>query len=277
MSNMQTALRVESPFKVVTWPLMFVVLIAVIFFMEDAGVVQWRRFGIRPREWEGLTGIIAAPFLHGSKEHLFNNSIPLFVLTWSLLYFYKELFWRAIAWIIVISGVLVWLSGREGTNHIGASGLIYGLVGFLFFSGILRKHPPLIAISMLMVFLYGSMVWGILPVQEHISWEGHLWGGVIGTVMAFYFKPEGPQRRRYAWEDEEEDEDEEDAYWKRDVDRTLNPDARPVRVRYHIRKGSRSSEKESTGSSRQSEKRSTDGPADSPTKAKGSSSFPWEQ
>ena len=165
-------------------PLLMVSVLALIFFMEDTGVISWRQFGIRPRELKGLVGIISSPFLHGSLEHLFNNSIPLLILGWAIIYFYRELAMKTVAWIILLGGAWVWLSARADTNHIGASGLIYGLASFLFLSGILRKHTPLIALSLFVVFEYGSMVWGILPIKEHISWEGHLWGSVAGIVMA---------------------------------------------------------------------------------------------
>lgn len=233
-------------------PLMGVILIAVIFFMEHQEVVQWRQWGIRPREWKGLVGIISSPFLHGSKEHLFNNSIPLLVLGWSLFYFYRELAWRTIAWIVILGGSWVWLSAREGTNHIGASGLIYGLVTFLFFSGILRKYKPLIAISLFVVFQYGSMVWGILPVQEHISWEGHLWGALAGVLMAYYYRPEGPQRPKFDWEDEPDDEDDELGPWNqfKENEVTLSQNARPVKVIYHVKRRSNPSPPSSSSSDR---------------------------
>jgi len=218
-------------------PLMGVILISVIFFMEEQEVVNWRIWGIRPREWKGLIGVFSSPFLHGSIEHLFNNSIPLLALGWSMFYFYRELAWRTIGWVVFLGGIWVWLSARGGTNHIGASGLIYGMVTFLFFSGIIRKYKPLIAISLLVVFQYGSMVWGVLPIQEHISWEGHLWGALAGTLMAFYYRPEGPQRPKFEWEDEPDDDDEIGP-WNQFTEEqvTLSQNARPVRIIYHVKK-----------------------------------------
>lgn len=219
-------------------PLFGVGIMALLFFAEAKDFISLTPWGIRPREAKGLVGIFLSPFLHGSTEHLFNNSLPLLVLGWALFYFYSSLAWRTIFWIVLCGGLWVWLSGRADTNHIGASGLLYGLVAFLFFSGVLRNYKPLIAISMLVIFMYGSLVWGILPVQEHISWEGHLWGGVAGTVMAIYFRPVGPQRPRFAWEDEEDEEvPEEEQYWNRPANRdaTLTKNARPYRIVYHMR------------------------------------------
>lgn len=219
-------------------PLIGVGIMALLFIGEDQGFINLRPWGIRPREAIGLIGIVLSPFLHASVEHLFNNSLPLLVLGWALFYFYPTLAWRTILWIVLCGGIWVWLSGRADTNHIGASGLLYGLVSFLFFSGILRGYKPLIAISLLVIFMYGSLVWGILPVQEHVSWEGHLWGGIAGTVMAIYYRPVGPQRPRFEWEDEEDVEiPEEEQYWNRTANRdaTLAKNARPYRIVYHMR------------------------------------------
>jgi hypothetical protein len=105
--------------------------------------------------------------------------------------------------IWLFTGFWVWLLARESA-HIGASGLIYGLVCFLFFSGILRKDTRLMAVSLLVTFLYGSMVWGILPIDQSISWESHLFGSVAGFFCAIYFRHEGPQRPKAQWEIDEE-------------------------------------------------------------------------
>jgi membrane associated rhomboid family serine protease len=215
-------------------PFAFVVLINVLYLMQFEGLWNLNSVcGIRPREWEGILGIITSPLMHGSWEHVFNNSLPLLVLGAAIFYFYPTLALRTIPWIWLASGVMVWFTARSGTNHIGASGLVYGLVTFLFFSGVLRRYGRLIAISMLVVFMYGSLVWGILPIKEEVSWEGHLWGALVGMGMAYYYRPEGPQRPRYGWEDEEDDENEDGPWNPNYVAKDIfHPKARPIRIQY---------------------------------------------
>jgi hypothetical protein len=120
-----------------------------------------------------------------------------------MIYFYKEIALGVIGLVWFFTGFWVWLAARQDA-HIGASGLIYGLVCFLFFSGLLRKDTRLLAVSLLVTFLYGSMVWGILPVDQTISWESHLLGSVSGIFCAVYFRKLGPQRPKAQWELEEE-------------------------------------------------------------------------
>ena len=105
--------------------------------------------------------------------------------------------------IWLFTGFWVWLAARD-SSHIGASGLIYGFVCFLFFSGLLRKDTRLMAVSLLVTFLYGSMVWGILPVDQSISWESHLFGSIAGIFCAYYYRADGPQRPKSQWEIDEE-------------------------------------------------------------------------
>lgn len=162
-------------------------------------------YGVLPRHIEGLKGILAAPFIHADWEHLASNAVPLLVLGAALFYFYREVAWRVLLIIYIMSGFWLWLGGREN-YHIGASNIVYGLASFLFLSGIIRKHIGLIAISLLVVFLYGSMVWGLLPVLQKISWEGHLFGTLAGILCAYSFRKEGTQRKRYEWEFEEDDD-----------------------------------------------------------------------
>ena len=167
-------------------------------------------YGIYPLTLKGMAGIIFSPLIHADFDHLFNNSLPLFFLATALFYFYSEVAVKVFLWTWFLTGLLVWLAGREAW-HIGASGLVYGLASFLFFSGILRWHFRLIALSLLIVFLYGSMVWGLFPgVYKNVSWESHMLGFFSGVVLALWFRNEGPQRPVYEWLDEEETEDIED-------------------------------------------------------------------
>lgn len=164
--------------------------------------------GIFPKSAEGLTGIVTAFFIHGDFNHLISNSLPLFISTLALFFFYKNAAWRVFLFIYFITGILVWLFGRE-VWHIGASGVVYGLISFLFFSGIFRRDNRSIALALIVTFLYGGMVWGVLPVRG-ISWESHLFGGLTGTAMAFFFRKSDPVKK-YDWEDEEDEIPETDS------------------------------------------------------------------
>ena len=169
-------------------------------------------FGILPLHWEGLPGIIFSPFIHGSYDHLISNSVPFLILMFTLLYFYRRLAYRIFFLIYILSGICVWLGGRESW-HIGASGIVYGLASFLFFSGVFRKDANLLNIGIIVVFLYGSMFWGIFPLNPEISWESHLWGSVSGLLMAWYYRHQGPARPSTSWDNEPDDEDD-DGEWK---------------------------------------------------------------
>lgn len=190
------------------FPFFFLFLIISVWITEQVWDADFSVLGIRPRTIEGLKGIFLAPLIHGDAEHLLNNALPLFLLMWALFYFYRILALRIflISWVGV--GVMVWFAGRDA-YHIGASGIIYALAAFLFFSGILRKHIPLMAISMLIAFLYGSMVWGMFPMLPKISWESHMLGAVIGIFLSIWYRNQGPQRPPPSWEETDDDEDDE--------------------------------------------------------------------
>lgn len=146
-------------------------------------------------------------------EHLISNTIPLIVLLFLLHFFYQNLFRKVLIGILLLSGIWVWIAARPNF-HLGASAMVYGLCLFIFVSGILRKHALLTRISLLVVFLYGSMIWGIFPIYPNMSWEGHLFGALSGTILAFYYKKEGPQRNTYPWENEEDvDDPTQEKYW----------------------------------------------------------------
>ena len=168
-------------------------IIEILFNIDLSG------FGIYPLSLKGLPGIILSPFIHADFNHLFNNSIPLFFLATALFYFYSEVAVKVFAWTYFLTGLLVWIAGRDAW-HIGASGLIYGLASFLFFSGIIRRYFRLVALSLLIVFLYGSMVWGIFPdIHKNVSWESHMLGFVSGILLAIIYRKEGPQEPVYEW------------------------------------------------------------------------------
>ncbi|MDR6967879.1 membrane associated rhomboid family serine protease [Flavobacterium arsenatis] len=182
-------------------PLLFVLLLWLVFWFEITYKINLTEYGIHPRTFTGLRGIIFSPFLHGSMEHLYNNSIPLFMLVAGLRYFYREHFFKIIGFGILLSGFLTWVIARD-SYHIGASGLIYVLVSFMFFKGIMTKYYRLVALSLLIVTLYGSLIWYVFPgVEEGISWEGHLAGLITGFVFASIYKtPEYQKMIKYEWE-----------------------------------------------------------------------------
>ena len=148
-------------------------------------------FGILPHELTGLRGIIFSPLIHSNIEHLVANSLPFLVLNFALFFFYRKSAYAIFTLIYIFSGVFVWIGGREAL-HIGASGIIYGLAAFLFFSGVISHNIRLLTISLIVIFFYGSMFWGIFPVKPEISWESHLWGGLSGFVLAWLYRKSAP-------------------------------------------------------------------------------------
>lgn len=173
--------------------------------------IEWKynidlgRYGMYPRTLEGLRGVFTMPLLHSDLKHIFSNTLPLVVLCAALHYFYRSFYYRVLISIWFLSGFWLWLGGRPG-YHIGASAVVYGLASFLFFSGIFRRHTGLMALSLLVVFLYGGMVWGMFPLINGISWEGHLFGALAGFAMAYLLRKEGPQRKEYEWENEDDND-----------------------------------------------------------------------
>ncbi|MDP5081193.1 MAG: rhomboid family intramembrane serine protease [Winogradskyella sp.] len=192
--------------SVILYPFLMVFVIWLVFWYQvrvDYGI---KSFGIRPHKLEGLFGIFTSPFLHGDIDHIYNNSIPLFILSLALFYFYHKIAWKVIVYGILLSGFLTWLIGSSG-NHIGASGLIYVLVSFIFFKGIFAKHYRLIALSLMVIFFYGSMIWYVFPVKQGMSWEGHLGGLVTGLLFALIFRRQIAKPERYKWEQPDYSED----------------------------------------------------------------------
>ena len=144
-------------------------------------------YGVKPRTLSGLAGIPAMPFLHANLQHVVSNTVPLFVLL-MLLAGSKARSWEIVAAIVLLGGALLWLFGRFA-NHIGASGLIFGLIGFLIVSGLLEKRLIPLAISLVVGFLYGgTLLSGVVPkLGSHVSWDGHLCGAIAGGIVAYVF------------------------------------------------------------------------------------------
>lgn len=156
-------------------------------------------YGLFPRSFAHIYGIFTMPFLHADLQHLLSNTAPLFVLTTFLFYFYRKFFGWVYLFIYLLAGFWTWIIGRPDI-HIGASGVVYGLTSYIFFSGVWSKNYRLAAISLLIVFLYGSIIWGIFPIEKAVSWEGHLSGFVAGFILSFYYRKELPQRKKFDWE-----------------------------------------------------------------------------
>lgn len=203
------------------------------FMHIDLGV-----YGVYPRKTSGLLGVLFYPFIHGDVLHLFNNSIPLLVLGTMLFYFYRKIAWEVSFIIWLVSGFWLWIIGRP-SFHIGASGFVYGLTAFLVFSGFMRRNTSVITVSMLVVFLYGSLIWGIFPIEEHISWEGHLTGAIAGAVVALFYRKHGASVKPK--EIILEEPDDSDPYWLVDENEQNNeaelPPRKPIRIyKYYFRK-----------------------------------------
>jgi membrane associated rhomboid family serine protease len=187
--------------SVIAFPLFFVLLLWIVFWSEIRFDFDFDTNGIYPRTLSGLQGILLSPFIHADIEHLYNNSIPLLILLGALRYFYNKQSVAVIGYGILLSGFITWVIGREN-YHIGASGLIYVLVSFIFFKGLQTQYYRLVALSLNVILLYGGMFWYVFPkVDETISWEGHLAGFITGFALSLFYKtPEYKKNPKYDWE-----------------------------------------------------------------------------
>ncbi len=195
------------------YPALLVLILWLVKAVELVFSVSFAEYGLYPLQIKGIPGIFTSPFLHADLAHLFANSLPLLVLGALLFYFYKPIAWPVLLLLYLVTGIWVWTFARGNAVHIGASGVIYGLAAFLFFSGIIRRETRLMVITLLVTFLYGGLIWGIFPQffpNKPISWESHLMGLLAGLILALYFRKSGPQRKVYEWEDEEDEDDDGD-------------------------------------------------------------------
>ena len=169
--------------------------------------IPFYKWGVMPKNVDTLKGVIFMPFIHSYSniEHIVNNSLPTFVLLSALIYYYRPIALRVLLISWLTTGLGLWIFAENNNSyHIGMSGIIYALAGFLFTSGVIRKYRPLQAISLFVVFVYGSMVWGIFPMEPQVSWEGHLSGLISGVGLAFIYRKLGPQAPKYQYEVERE-------------------------------------------------------------------------
>jgi membrane associated rhomboid family serine protease len=203
--------RARAHFRLATKvTLGFVALLWLIFLLGWALDLEPEVSGIRPRQWAGLIGIFFAPLVHASFAHLIANSAPLMMLGTALLFLYPSSALRVLPAVYLGTGIVVWLFGRDSV-HFGASGLVYGFVGFVFVAGLLRRDRRAIATSLAVSFMYGSLVWGVLPMRFGVSWETHLTAALIGAALAVALRRlDVPPPKRYVWEDETVESDESD-------------------------------------------------------------------
>lgn len=186
---------------VLALPVFFVLFLWIIYWMQIRFDFDFYQNGIYPRDFSGLQGILFSPFIHENLGHLYNNSIPLLVLLAALQFFYPKQSFPVIVYGILFSGLITWIIGRQNF-HIGASGLIYVLVSFIFFKGIQTGYYRLIALSLSVILLYGGMIWYVFPdVDASISWEGHLAGFITGFALSLFYKtPEYAKPIVYDWQ-----------------------------------------------------------------------------
>ena len=217
--------------KGIYYTLSFTLLLWIIKAIEWANDVDLSFLGVYPRTLEGTIGIITAPLIHGDVFHLLSNTFPFILLGIGIFYFYDKIALEVILWIYFMTGFWVWIAARDA-YHIGASGVIYGMVGFLFFSGIFRKDTRSIAISLVVLFLYRGMIYGLIPTDGGVSWESHLLGAIAGTFCAFYFRK--VKVERFTNEENETIIEEESETEIREISTTSEE---PIIYRYHyIRK-----------------------------------------
>jgi membrane associated rhomboid family serine protease len=232
---------------VVVAPLISVLAIWTVFWFELRFRVNFNSFGIYPQTISGLRGIFFSPFIHSSIDHLYNNTIPLAILTAALFYFYNNIALRVLLFGALVTGLFTWAIGRP-SYHIGASGIIYLLASFIFFKGIFTKHYRLVALSLIVVFIYGSLLWYIFPIEDGISWEGHLAGFLTGLLLAFLVKAPIPPPRKFDWEREDYDEDADDFLRQFDEEGNFiglpdEPKEEPFRITHHFKKETREDDK----------------------------------
>lgn len=180
----------EDVISRIKWPTYFVAYLWVVHLFKILVGQEWVRLGIFSRETDGLIGIFFAPLIHSDFVHLASNSLPLFITGSLMMLFYPGVAPRAFTMMYFLTGFMVWLFARSGVYHIGASGVVYAMISFLFWSGIFRRSPKAIFLALTILVLYGGQFEGISPLQPGVSWESHLLGGLMGIFVAYYFKSE---------------------------------------------------------------------------------------
>lgn len=197
-----------SPFEAIVYPLLVLVIMWLVFWADHLfPLIPFYKYGVMPGVMSSWKGVFFMPLLHSHEEinHILNNSMPTAVLLGGIVYYYRDIALRVFFLSWIFTGIGVWLVATNSHSyHIGMSGVIYAMAGFLFTSGVIRKYKPLQAISLFVAFMYGGMIWGIFPMEEHVSWEGHLSGLIVGVVLAILYRKRGPQSPKFSYEIEKE-------------------------------------------------------------------------
>lgn len=203
--------KTKALINAIKWPSIILIIMWTVKCMEIFGHISFSAWGVWPRHKEGLIGILTGPFIHGSFGHLINNSIPFFVAGVIISYFYRSIAIPAIILIWTLTGGLVWAFAKPAF-HIGASGVVYGMVSFIFWAGFFNRDRRSIVLALIILFLYSGMFYGVLPNQPGVSWESHLLGGLTGILTAYIFKS-----RREPEDDDWGDSNEVDFYFDNDT------------------------------------------------------------
>jgi membrane associated rhomboid family serine protease len=221
----------------VLFPFLVTLLLWVIFYFDKTKALSLSQYGVWPRSVIGLPGIITHFFIHGDFHHILSNTISFLVLALFLFIGYRQIAFQVFTMMVPLTGIFLWIGGRDiekGVSivHIGASGVIFALFGFLLLSGLIRKNKMMMSLTALVIFLYGYMIWGIFPMEKHVSWDGHLSGLITGCILAYAYRKRGPQADKFALLEEEEDEydklPEEEKYWlKENVNENGNETVQP--------------------------------------------------
>lgn len=199
--------------KGLSWaPFVFVGILWLVYWFEIRTGINLNQWGLYPLKGSGLRGILFGPFIHVSALHLYQNSIPLLVLSHFLFYFFPKRAWVILLSGWMLTGILTWFIGRS-SYHIGASGIIYFLASFIFFNGVRSGYFRKIALSLVIVFLYGGMVWYVLPIEDAVSWEGHLSGSITGIILALLIPEPRYADNHFVWQQDDYNE-VEDSFMK---------------------------------------------------------------
>ena len=224
-------MRYPFPKKTILVPILLLIPMWIIFLFQINGYQFENCYGVIPRTFTGLKGILFSPLFHSGWKHILSNTFPLAFLSFLALLLYDRLAYYVIIFGWIISGILLWLIGNPPflddnvSCHIGASTIVYLLASFIFFSGIIRKARGLMAISLIIILLYGSMLWGMVPQEilpqlksdvgeNSISWEGHLSGFITGAFFAFLFRKIGPQKEVPRWDQENYYDPQAERLWE---------------------------------------------------------------
>jgi membrane associated rhomboid family serine protease len=200
--------------------------IAAVFLFEIISGVHLTQYGLYPRNIQGLRGVFFMPFVHADWSHLLSNLSALSVLLWLGFYTFGRFYFVVFTFIWIASGSWAWFFARE-SYHIGASGLVYGLAVFSLLTGILSRNNTLKGLALIILFLYGSFLWGLFPWEytRDISWEVHLTGAIAGGMLAWLYRRNMPPPPQYSWQNEpDEPTEEEDAYWQKSDEKQENQD-----------------------------------------------------